>query len=109
MAMQLPYNGKNPSVANEFKLKGNQCFAEGDFWNALIFYNKALCRAVPGSEAIGIIYACRSVLCFEMGFFPNCLNNMQLARENNIPDNILLELLTYEEKCLELMSSMTTL
>ncbi|CAO1442622.1 unnamed protein product [Diamesa hyperborea] len=108
MVMQINTSAKQPSLAIEFKLKGTQYFAEGDYWKALLFFNKALCNAATGSAAIGIIYACRSAVYIEMDLFPECLQNIQLARENNIPDHQLLELKTREEKCLELMSNMTT-
>ncbi|CAO1420416.1 unnamed protein product [Diamesa tonsa] len=100
-----PSNGKYPSVAIEYQLKGNQYFFEGDLWNAFYFYDQALSKAVPRSEAIGIIYACRSVVILEI--MHNILDKIQLEL-GHIPNDLLLKVKKSEEISLRWMSKMTS-
>ena len=100
---------KQKSSFIEFKSIGNMYYAGREYRKALICYNKALCHAVKGSEDVGVLFSNRSAVAFEMKLYPECMKNIQLARENNYPKDNLLKLKKREEKCMEMISSMKTL
>lgn len=95
-----------PKVNHGFRLEGNKFYAKKIYHMAVIFYNKALCCAGP--EEIGILYGNRSAVAFETGRYPQCLINIQFARQHNLPIQISSRLNEREKKCLELMSKKKT-
>lgn len=100
---------KNMPSCIEFKKNGNKCFVERDYHNALINYNKALCWAENRSEVAGLLYGNRSAVALEMKSYPECLKNIQLAREHNLPQQSLSRLIKREEMCKEMMSTTVSL
>lgn len=87
-------NAKSDSLRTE----GNKFFYEKSYHNAMLKYNESLCFAEANSETMGLAYANRSALYFEMKLFDNCLRNINLARQNKYPgmDN---EILNKREMC----------
>ncbi|XP_076903718.1 uncharacterized protein LOC143558846 [Bidens hawaiensis] len=65
---------KDEESALEFKLKGNNCFCDGDYSNALRFYTQAL-RVAPrdvdvmGKDLVATLYVNRAAVLQKMGLF----------------------------------------
>jgi hypothetical protein len=90
--------------ASECRNAGNKCYSERHFFDALVKYNESLCRAVDGSHAVGLAYANRSAVFFEMKMYTNCLQNIELAKSRGYPEENSLILERRREKCVALMN-----
>lgn len=88
-------------IADLCRSEGNKHYCERNFYDALVKYNESLCFSIVGSEAMGLAYANRSAVYFEMKMFKKCLLNIQLARKNGYPENKFNILDSREFKCLE--------
>lgn len=82
---------------------GNNFYARRSFYEALLKYNESLCCAEPESENLGLAFANRSAVYFEMKLYERCLENINLARRHRYPEKDLEVLKRREEKCLEQM------
>lgn len=75
---------KNKDSALEFKLKGNNCFSNGDNSNALRFYTQAL-RVAPrdvndmGKNLVATLYVNRAAVLQKMGLVAESLHDCNLA------------------------------
>lgn len=94
---------KSNEVSAVLRAEGNQFYAQKDFYNALLKYNESLCRAESGSENLGLAYANRSAVYFEMKLFDECIVNIGLARQNHYPETSNEILNKRHDKCVELM------
>ncbi|CRK92828.1 CLUMA_CG006404, isoform A [Clunio marinus] len=94
---------KNNLEANELRLAGNQHYKSYRFYEALICYNKSICKAIPGSEDFSLAFANRSAVYKEMKEFELCLENVKLAIDCGYPQNKLNVLLERQEKCLDMV------
>jgi SET and MYND domain-containing protein 4 len=75
--------GKTSVIAESCRTKGNQFYAKKQFVDALQSYNQSLCFAE--SSNIGISYANRSAVFYELKLFDKCLRNIELAKQNGYP------------------------
>ena len=64
----------------------NKFQTDWSFLDALVKYNESLCHAEAGSESVGLAFANRSAVYFEMKLFEKCLNNIEHAKSNNYPE-----------------------
>ncbi|XP_024971752.1 SET and MYND domain-containing protein 4 isoform X1 [Cynara cardunculus var. scolymus] len=75
---------KTKKSALEFKLKGNNCFSNGDNSNAMRFYTQAL-RAAPrdaddmGKNLVATLYVNRAAVLQKMGLAVECLQDCNRA------------------------------
>lgn len=93
------------AAADSFRLEGNEFYKQRRFHDALIDYNKSLCFAPPRSKELGLAYANRSSIYFEVRMYQKSVENIKLARENNYPKEKMKTLSEREEKCLMLIKS----
>lgn len=91
---------KSNQRAEILRGKGYKLMQDGELYEAIIQFNKSLCNAEPNSKTVGLIYANRAEAYFELKLFPQCLNNIQLAREECSPAGKIEFLIELEEKCL---------
>lgn len=92
---------KSNKIAESRRAKGNQFYSNKQFLDALEFYNQSLCFAESGSEHVGLAYANRSAVFYELGLFDQCLNNIKLAKSNKYPEKNLDKLNNREKLCHE--------
>lgn len=85
--------------ADVYRSEGNKHYCERNFYDALVKYNKSLCHASVGSEALGLAYANRSAVYFEMKMFQKCLSNIELAKCSGYPESKFYILKSREAKC----------
>lgn len=92
--------GKSNQRAEALRLKGVQDLENGELYDALLKFNKSLCLAERSSKTLGMIYAHRAEAYFKLYLFDKCLNNIQLAKEEDLSVDKLDVLNEMEEKCL---------
>lgn len=110
-AVQLSYI-KNPqstcTKSNEISLKkrkdGNKAFQEREWTVAMEKYNESLCHAKIGSKHVSLAYANRSACFFNMKKYNECLVDIQLAKENGYPEDLMAKLDTRKADCLRLIA-----
>jgi hypothetical protein len=95
--------GKSNQKSDQLRAEGNELYSRRSFFDAMVKYNESLCCAESDSENLGLAYANRSAVFFEMKLYGKCLNNIKLARENRYPEQNLDVLKKREEKCTEAM------
>lgn len=99
----IKMNKKSEVLRND----GNELYRVRKFHSALLKYNESLCLAEPGSENIGLAYANRSAIYYEMKLYERCLNNIELAKINHYPAVNIEVLQRRKEKCLEQLKQHT--
>lgn len=96
---------KQNAVADALRTRGNQYYANRKFLDALEAYNQSLCTAEVDSEAVGLAFANRSAVYFEMKLYDKCLKNIQLAKDNKYPMKNIDKIKKREEQCLEMINN----
>lgn len=96
---------KNDITAVEQRKTGNRKFEKNQFFDAMEWYNKSLCFAKNGSKTLGLAYANRSNCFLKMKMFKKCLADIELAKENNYPANLMEKLNKRKTECLKLMKT----
>ena len=94
---------KSNQKSDDRRAEGNQFYAQKNFYDALLKYNESLCCAEAESENLGLAYANRSAVYFEMKLYDKCLLNIDMAKRNRYPEKNFEILQKREEKCLELI------
>lgn len=92
---------KSNERAEKTRNEGNKMFVQKSYFDALLKYNESLCYAEEGSEAIGLAFANRSAVYYELKLFEKSLHNIKLARNNGYPQKNFPILDKRIEKCLE--------
>lgn len=96
-------NKKNNSKADELREVGNSLYKSSKFFDALIWYNKSICKATAGSRELALGFANRSAVYFELREYEFCLENINLATDCGYPKEKLKTLMQRKEKCLDLL------
>lgn len=94
---------KSDEKADTFRAVGNKFYSERKFFDALVKYNESLCHASGESESLGLAFANKSAVYFEMKLFEKCLKNIDLAKLNKYPPKSFETLQKREEKCHEML------
>jgi SET and MYND domain-containing protein 4 len=100
--------GKCAAESEKLKSEANRFYVQKKFHDALLKYNESLCFAEAESENLGLAYANRSAVYFEMKLYDKCLTNVKLARANGYPEKNLEILKKREEKCIEAIKQRRT-
>lgn len=88
-----------------FRLEGNKRYANRNFYDALVLYNKSLCYAEESIGALSTIYANRSAVYFECQLYEKCLNNISLATTNKTTENQMKKLSQRKQMCFDKMNN----
>uniref|UniRef100_A0A182MXG5 MYND-type domain-containing protein n=1 Tax=Anopheles dirus TaxID=7168 RepID=A0A182MXG5_9DIPT len=88
--LNLRKDVKDNAKARELRTKGNQLFHPKvkRYIEAIKHYNESIACSEEGSEERAIAYANRSMICFEMHRYEDCLENIRLARVSNYPERL---------------------
>ncbi|XP_058460512.1 SET and MYND domain-containing protein 4 [Malaya genurostris] len=105
--IQFTADGKNESRAIECRKLGNKSFHPKikKYIKALEYYNESIALSHVGSESLAIAYANRSVICFELKEYRDCLENIRLTQLNSYPEHLLPKLLKRKEDCLAMINN----
>lgn len=90
---------KSDELAVNRRIKGNELFKDEKYFSALCCYNESLCLASPDSETLGLAYANRSAVYFEIGEYTLCLENIQRAKDSKYPSVLISKLDKRERLC----------
>ncbi|XP_053679046.1 uncharacterized protein LOC128729583 [Anopheles nili] len=75
---------------------------------AMELYNQSICWSEEGSEELGLSYANRSAVYFSQKLYHDCLENIELARHHNYPEEMSQKLTDREDRCRKLMEGSFT-
>lgn len=98
---------KDDTKSNLLKISGNDNFSKKKFREALVDYNQSLCKAETNFQK-SLLYGNRSAVYFEMKKYSMCLENIELAKHHNYPEDKLVKLNEREEKCRHFINSENT-
>uniref|UniRef100_A0A182W1Z1 MYND-type domain-containing protein n=1 Tax=Anopheles minimus TaxID=112268 RepID=A0A182W1Z1_9DIPT len=101
---------KSDSKATSLREQGNVAYKKtpNEPAKALQLYNQSICMAKQGSKDLGLGYANRSAVFFNNKLYRECLQNIELARCNNYPAEMMPKLLQREERCKLLLEAGST-
>lgn len=94
---------KSNEKAEIARVNGNRFYCQRNFFDALINYNASLCHAKNGSENVGLAFANKSAVYYEMELYEKCICNIELAKENGYPVKNFDTLEKRKQKCFEKM------
>jgi SET and MYND domain-containing protein 4 len=93
---------KSNKVAEMYRHKALHEAKNGEFHEALLYFNKSLCHAELKSSTLAIIYANRADVFYQLKLYDKSLNNIVMAREcHHKNEDISNDLDQLEEKCYE--------
>ncbi|XP_055306313.1 uncharacterized protein LOC129570647 [Sitodiplosis mosellana] len=87
-----------------YRKQGDALFQQGNWREAMQFYNRCLCLAKVASSHMGIGYAKRAQCFFNLGMYEKCLLDLDLARFSNFPRQQYALLEMREAECLKRMA-----
>lgn len=92
---------KDADKSKEYRMEGNKYFSlkNRNYVRALELYNQSICFAESNSEDLGIGYANRSAIYFEWKKYDLCLENINLAKDNQYPARLMDKLNKRETEC----------
>lgn len=94
---------KNNKYADHFRSLGNDEFSKDNLFGALLLFNQSLSISEPGSVTMSLAYGNRSAVYFRTTNYENCLNNIELARQNNYPEEKIHKLDERASLCCDLL------
>ncbi|XP_039451635.1 SET and MYND domain-containing protein 4-like [Culex pipiens pallens] len=97
--IDVPERGKCNRWASELRQEGNRLFLSRKFDDALAKFNESICAAEPGTEHLGMGFANRSAVYYEMDEYEYCLANIELAKRNHYPEKFAPKLEARELAC----------
>lgn len=101
----LKHHQKNNPMSLKARQTGNEKFNDGNWTEAMNFYNKSLCYAEIGSENVCFAYANRSTCFFHLQRYEQCLIDIELAKQANYPKRLVFKLEERRQSCWEHMES----
>ncbi|XP_052890927.1 SET and MYND domain-containing protein 4 [Anopheles moucheti] len=97
--LDLRADVKDNVKAQSLRTRGNALFHPKvkRYIEALKCYNESIAFSEKGTEDRAIAYANRSMICYEMHRYEECLENIRLARDSNYPERLANKLVKREE------------
>ncbi|XP_053659773.1 SET and MYND domain-containing protein 4 [Anopheles marshallii] len=97
--LNLHADVKDNVKARILRTRGNAFFHPKvkRYIEALKCYNESIAFSEKGTEDRAIAYANRSMICYEMHRYEECLENIRLARGSNYPERLASKLVKREE------------
>lgn len=94
---------KSDATSTKDRMEGNDSFKKQNWDFALGKYNESLSYAEQGSPNIALAYANRSACFFNMKMYKESLVDIELARKNGYPANLMEKLDRREAECKKLL------
>ena len=91
-------SGKSHTEAIRLKDEGNKFFVKGKFSNSLKRYNSAIGLA-DNRETLSVLLGNRSASFYNLKKYQMCLDDIEVAFENNCSETLQLKLLERRAKC----------
>lgn len=92
---------KDNAVSTMFRVKAEKLLlqmTDGNVYEIISNYNKAVACAVMGSSTLALAFAGRSRIASNLEEYRSCLFNIKMAKRNNYPVHKLGQLLDFEER-----------
>ncbi|XP_053680910.1 SET and MYND domain-containing protein 4 [Anopheles nili] len=92
--LNLRQDVKDNAKARDLRTKGNELFHPKvkRYIEATKYYNESISFSTKGSEERGMAYSNRSMICYALRQYDDCLKNIALARESNYPERLAVKL-----------------
>uniref|UniRef100_A0A182N3X8 MYND-type domain-containing protein n=1 Tax=Anopheles dirus TaxID=7168 RepID=A0A182N3X8_9DIPT len=99
---------KSNGKATGLREQGNAAYkqAPNDPDRTLQLYNQSICMAEEGSKELGLGYANRSAIYFNRKQYRECLENIDLARRHNYPEELMKKLNDREKRSKQMMEGL---
>lgn len=97
---------KDNAQSTASRKQGNELFRVNNYSDALELYNISLCFAELGSENVALAYSNRSACFFHMNKYERSLIDIELAKNANLPSNLILKLDERKKQCLKELAEM---
>lgn len=91
---------KDNEKATQFRLEGNHLFSQGKYHLALEKYNKSVCYAEDGTQAVALAYSNRSSCYLKLTLYNECIQDIELAKRSNFPGELMRKLNVRHGECL---------
>lgn len=92
---------KSTEEANKYRKEGNLALARGSISSALRLYTDSIANAPLNSEELGMAFANRSFILFEMGLPKQAIGDIQRAIVNQYPLHLKYKVLKRQGECLK--------
>jgi hypothetical protein len=92
---------KNEMESVHYRDIGDEALSSENMTKALISYNLSIRLAKPETEDLGLAYIHRSSVYFQLQRYYDCFLDIQRAKENGFPANLIPKLQTRVEICYE--------
>ncbi|XP_037032670.1 uncharacterized protein LOC119071743 [Bradysia coprophila] len=96
---------KDDTLAAEYLRCGHGFIQQNDYKAAVELYNKSLCFAENGTDAVSLAYASRSFCFFEFEMYDECISDIELAIQANCPEKSMKTLEIRKLICLKAMKT----
>lgn len=83
---------KEQAIAAFCRDKGDEYYKRKLYFDAIVAYNRSIAHAATGSSELGLLYAKRSAIYFDVKIYSKSIENIRLARENQFPAERMAEL-----------------
>lgn len=90
--IRAPTTIKSDAKSLEKRMSGNKYFAKGEWAEAMENYSESLCFAPPGSPNISLAYANRATCFLQLKMYPECLVDIELAKQAGYPSHLMAKL-----------------
>uniref|UniRef100_A0A182R8T1 MYND-type domain-containing protein n=1 Tax=Anopheles funestus TaxID=62324 RepID=A0A182R8T1_ANOFN len=97
--LNLRADVKDNVKARSLRARGNELFHPKvkRYIEAIKCYNESIAFSEKGTEDRAIAFANRSMICYELQRYEECLENIRLARDSNYPERLAGKLVKREE------------
>ncbi len=96
---------KNNERAKQFRVEGNEFFAQGKYHLALEKYNRSVCFAENDSDGITVAYSNRSMCYLKTKLYKECLNDIEMIKRSNCPAYLNEKLDNRKAECLRFLAN----
>ncbi|XP_044252516.1 SET and MYND domain-containing protein 4-like [Tribolium madens] len=95
--IELQKDVKSDEIATKFREQGNEMYKKKKLKEAWEFYTKSVCYAEENSVNLGLAYANRSAVLFELDLHKQCLMDIKRALDHNYPQHLKPKLFVREK------------
>lgn len=103
LTFQSRSNSRNNAVANQAHELSKKSYGEKKYMKAMNLINDSLRSAEIGSVEVAYAFATRSACFLRMNMPEECLMDIELAKQSNYPANMIQDLETRKNKCINML------
>lgn len=96
---------KSDEFATKLRNEGEDCFENGDWFEAMKLYNLSLRFAEIDSESVALVYGNRALCFLQLKMYDKCLADIDLAKNAKYPQYSMSKLENKRTECVEQMTA----